>query len=266
MMMFPAMMGIRIARPAIVAGSYDADAQAYITAVEVADGQALETVYRDALNDFVVGCKADGIWAALGTCVIMAGARTISGALKALKGPPPQNNNFVAGDFSRTTGLRGDNATKQLITTLNSNQGVLNSNHYSVNITLTPSLNFKTYIAENENQGHRNWVDRSGLINGVRVRNQSNGFNETSFTGWDGLGYLGASRDNATTYQVYANGTANTITSASGTLGNNRGAVFSRFGVDYTDARMSWYSLGTSINQAQLSARLATLMAVIAGL
>jgi hypothetical protein len=40
----------------------DADAVAYIAAVEAADGQALETATRMAINSFVKGCKADGIW------------------------------------------------------------------------------------------------------------------------------------------------------------------------------------------------------------
>lgn len=52
-------------RFATVGVTYDVDAQAYITAVDAADGQALETGVRDAINAFVVGCKADGIWAAI---------------------------------------------------------------------------------------------------------------------------------------------------------------------------------------------------------
>jgi hypothetical protein len=41
---------------------FDADAKTYITAVETSDGQDLEPGVRAAINDFVVGCKADGIW------------------------------------------------------------------------------------------------------------------------------------------------------------------------------------------------------------
>jgi len=59
----------------------DPDAQAYITAVETADGQALETAVRTAINNFVVGCKADGIWNAIKASCILAGARTLAGAL-----------------------------------------------------------------------------------------------------------------------------------------------------------------------------------------
>lgn len=40
---------------------FDADASTYIEAVEAADTQALETGVRYAINDFVIGCKNDGI-------------------------------------------------------------------------------------------------------------------------------------------------------------------------------------------------------------
>ena len=63
--------------------TYDADASAYILAVEAADGQTLEPATRSAINKFVVGCKADGIWAAIKASCIMAGARTFSWRLGA---------------------------------------------------------------------------------------------------------------------------------------------------------------------------------------
>jgi hypothetical protein len=42
-------------------GSYDTDAQAYITAVEAA-GRTLTTTEEEGIDDFVVGLKADGLW------------------------------------------------------------------------------------------------------------------------------------------------------------------------------------------------------------
>jgi hypothetical protein len=50
----------------------DADAVAYIAAVEAADGQALETATRMAINSFVKGCKNDGIWPAIkASCILV---------------------------------------------------------------------------------------------------------------------------------------------------------------------------------------------------
>jgi len=59
----------------------DADATAYLAAVQAADGQLLEPAVRIAINNFVVGCKADGIWTAIKASCILAGARTLAGAL-----------------------------------------------------------------------------------------------------------------------------------------------------------------------------------------
>ena len=92
----------------------DADVNAYITAVEAADGQLLETGVRDAINDFIVGCKADGIWSAIKASCILMGARTLSGALTPLVGTAPTNVNFVSGDYNRKTGLVGNGSTKYL--------------------------------------------------------------------------------------------------------------------------------------------------------
>jgi hypothetical protein len=96
------------------AAAYDPDAQAYITAVEAADTQSLEIGVKDAINAFVVGCKADGIWSAIKASCIMAGARTLAGALVPLVGTAPTNFGFVVGDYNRKTGLVGDGNTKNL--------------------------------------------------------------------------------------------------------------------------------------------------------
>jgi hypothetical protein len=92
----------------------DVDAIAYIAAVEVADAEPLELGVKRSINAFVKGCKADGIWDAIKASCIMAGARTLAGALVPLKGTAPTNFNFVSGDYNRKTGLVGDGSTKYL--------------------------------------------------------------------------------------------------------------------------------------------------------
>jgi hypothetical protein len=85
--------------------TFDPDAAAYLRAVEAADGQALETPVKRAVDDFFKGTKADGtFWDALKASCILCGARTLAGALVPLVGTAPTNNNFVAGT---TTGRRG---------------------------------------------------------------------------------------------------------------------------------------------------------------
>jgi hypothetical protein len=109
----------------------DPDAAAYITAVETADGQVLEEKVKIAIDNFVLGCKADGIWSAIKASCILAGARTLSGALVPLVGVAPTNYNFVSGDYDRETGLVGDGSTKYLDSNRNNNADPQDNNHNS---------------------------------------------------------------------------------------------------------------------------------------
>jgi hypothetical protein len=101
-------------------GTDDPDAEAYIAAVEAADlaadptAEPLETATKVAIHSFVKGCKADGIWPAIKASCILAGARTLNGALVPLAGTAPTNFNFISGDYNRKTGLVGDGSTKYL--------------------------------------------------------------------------------------------------------------------------------------------------------
>jgi hypothetical protein len=94
--------------------TFDADAAAYLRAVEAADGQALETPVKRAVDDFFRGTKADGTFSALKAACILCGARTLAGALVPLAGAAPTNNNFVDADYNRETGLVGNGSTKYL--------------------------------------------------------------------------------------------------------------------------------------------------------
>ena len=99
----------------------DADAQAYVNAVEVADGQRIEDPVRFAINNFVIGCKADGIWSAIKASCILAGARTLAGALVPLVGTAPTRFGTGAGWlYNRKTGLKG-NGTDNYINSDRSN-------------------------------------------------------------------------------------------------------------------------------------------------
>ena len=119
--------------------SFDTDAAAYIAAVEAADGQALEAATQTAINTFVVGCKADGNWNAIKASCILAGARTLSGALVPLAGPAPTNNNFVSADYNRVTGLIGNGATKYLNSNRLNSSDPQNSKHICVYATAASS-------------------------------------------------------------------------------------------------------------------------------
>jgi hypothetical protein len=112
--------------------TYDEDAGNYIQAVETADAQALEPATRKAINNFVIGCKQDGIWTAIKASCILAGARTLNGALVPLAGTAPTNFNFVDADYSRKTGLVGNGSNKYLNSNRAGNADPQNSFHHAV--------------------------------------------------------------------------------------------------------------------------------------
>jgi hypothetical protein len=83
--------------------TFDPDAAAYLRAVEAADGQALETPVKRAVDDFFKGHKGGrDVLGVEGSC-ILCGARTLAGALVPLVGTAPTNvaDGFVSGDYTR---------------------------------------------------------------------------------------------------------------------------------------------------------------------
>ena len=116
-------------RPAFFGVGMDADAAAYIAAVEAADGQSLETATKQAIANFVDGCKDDLIWDAIKASCILSGARTLAGALVPLKGTAPTNFNFVSGDYDRKIGLNGTGTNKYLSSNRANNADPQNSKH-----------------------------------------------------------------------------------------------------------------------------------------
>lgn len=106
--------GVNLFDEQLIQGRVDSDALTYINKVERTDGASLEPGVKVAINDFVVNCKAFGLWEKLSVILIMAGARTLNGATIALKGPLYSllNFNFVQSDYNRKNGITGDGSTK----------------------------------------------------------------------------------------------------------------------------------------------------------
>ncbi|MGA0851677.1 MAG: hypothetical protein ACO3QM_06535, partial [Candidatus Nanopelagicaceae bacterium] len=236
----------------------DPEAQKYLRAVEAADGQALEEGVRLAVNDFVVGCKEDGIWDAIKASVILAGARTLGGALIPLTGAAPTNFNFVAGDYNRATGLKGNGSTKYLDSNRNNNADPQNSKHlaiYQTSLATQTSLLVAT----------TNVPGRSALITfipeGFEVR-----INSSTNTVENGnvVGFAGGVRTSSTQTSARIGGTdfPDTVTSEP-PLNENIGVFASVGGGAPTNARLSFYSIGESLDLALLDARVSTLMTAI---
>jgi hypothetical protein len=251
------------------APAFDPDAAAYIAAVEApgADNQQLEAGVRSAINAFVVGCKADGIWDAIKASCIMAGARTLSGALVPLKGAAPTNFNFVSGDYNRKTGLIGDGSTKYLGSNRNNNADPQNSKHVSVfGVSTVANGSVQSFLGpvfstlgwtqlaidRRSPSGFQPWVNGANYPGGmVPIISQS--------------GFFGASRA-ASDVVTARNGGVNAASTASSrapSLGDI--SIFGTGTQANSTARFSFYSIGEALDLALLDARVSALMTAIDG-
>jgi hypothetical protein len=243
----------------------DPDAAAYIAAVEAADTQALEDGVIAAINGFVVGCKADGIWAAIKASCIMAGARTLTGALVPLVGTAPTNFNFVSGDYNRKTGLVGNGSTKYLDSNRNNNADPQDNNHNAVFIN-TLSGGAQVYLGAGITQSGVNALQISATFNIVtRSRNAGSGPGNSAATHVAGL--YAHSRAASTGYTTRIGGVNYTNNQASEASFNGNILVFARGTTsaqqNFSNGRLAFYSIGESINLAQLDSRVSTLITAI---
>lgn len=180
-------------------GVYDTDVQTWITGVEAAEGQTLEASVKTAVNDFVVGLKADGEWDKLHTICLFGGVRSITGASVPLKGTTPTSYNFVDADLSRSLGIKGD------YDLLPANAKFFNHN---VKMTSFPEDNCQmwTYMTERPNQGSE-LRSIMGLTNCQFRHSTTTNWNLTmfgrssssySFTNGTSVGLIGFSRSSTT--------------------------------------------------------------------
>ena len=228
----------------------DADALSYITAVELADGQALEDNVKTAINTFVVGLKTDGLWDAMKSSVIMAGARTLNGALVPLKGAAPTNVNFVSLDYDRKTGLVGDGQTKYLETARLVNDDPQNDNHVAVYATTLGNQNFwgNPGVARH---------DATATVGRNRYSGGGGGQWPSSITN---TGLIGLSRDNQNTTSSRINQTTGSITQGAGVPPAEALRFFRSGQGVYGTSRFAFYSIGESLDLALLDARVTTLI------
>jgi hypothetical protein len=251
-----------VQRRRAAAGGYDTDAQSYITAVEAADGQSLETAVKDAINAFVVDCKADGIWTAIKASCILAGARTLSGALVPLAGTAPTSSGFVSGDYNRKTGLRGGQS-KYIDSNRNNNADPQNSKHISVYVTQTSgdgALLLDGGFAGNTGE------TSLGLASVVYAAISKQGWQSTSFLQSNANNaFVGANRSSSSEITVRFKGSSQTLTMTSQAPYNRNIRVFNETSNSFPfTGRMAFYSIGETLNIASYESRVNTLIAAIA--
>jgi hypothetical protein len=241
---------------------YDSTAAAYIAAVEAADGQALESSIKTAYNDFIVGCKSDGIWSALKASCILAGARTLSGALIPLVGTAPTNANFVSGDYNRETGLKGNGSTKRIAANYAYPSALQNNCHVAIFQTGTDTGGHNFGAVDAGNSG-------TFLVAEAfrRSRQYNAGTSIFTPTSPNYIGFQGLNRNSLSFFQYRsATGTRQaSIASFSTTLPEFSIFARSRFSSadNYSPVRQTFYSIGESLDLAALDTRVSNLMTAI---
>jgi hypothetical protein len=236
----------------------DADAQAYVNAVEVADGQRIEDPVRFAINNFVIGCKADGIWNAIKASCILAGARTRLGAMTPLVGSAPISFNFVDGDYNRKTGLVGDGSTKYLNSNRANNADPQNNFHLAGFVSVAASAS-GTIMGSGGNV-----IGASAIIYSTtvawRFRSRANGISG-SLGSAATIGFVGSSRSQGAEYVARAGATNLTVATDSQSPRTPNIFVFDSEGLaNPYNGSLAFYSIGESLDLALLDTRVTTLI------
>jgi hypothetical protein len=217
----------------------------------------------DAIDAFVKGTKADGTWNAVKASCIMAGWDNLNGALTPLVGEAPTNFNFVSGDYNRNTGLVGDGSTKYLDSNRNNNADPQNSKHISVYATSanTGSTN-RAYIGAGLTAAGAFHFFRDGAVVSLVARsNQSTTF---VFSGLgNSTGFIACNRSSSSLSTARAGSADVTSTLASETPLNQNIIVFGRNLTASANARLAFYSIGESLDLAQLDTRVTSLINAI---
>jgi hypothetical protein len=238
----------------------DPDAADYFARIAAA-GSSISVDNKAAVDAFVRGCKTDGIWAAIKASCLLAGPDDLTGALVPLGGSAPTNFNFVAGDYNRVTGLLGNGTTKYLDSNRNNNADPQNSKHVAlwINSIATTSPN-PTYMGGDAASGSTQILDLGTFS--YRVNSLAG---ETSGVVM-ATGFCGINRASSASSTNRSSGATRTSIVASATPISGNQFVFRRSnlaGVSYANARLSFYSIGESLDLALLDARLTTLMSAL---
>jgi hypothetical protein len=209
-----------------------------------------------AINNFIVGCKADGIWDAIKASCILAGARTLSGALVPLAGTAPTNVNFVSGDYNRKTGLVGNGTTKYLDSNRNSNTDPQNNCHTSVFVTSLFSATQFLLSALDDSAA-------TGIYRGTGINVYSRNSASLYQAGSDSTGLAGGSRNSSASANYRVSGVSGTVSRASNASSSANYNLFrspSYPSQYYGSGRLAFYSIGESLDLALLDARVTALI------
>ena len=209
----------------------------------------------DAINRFIVDAKSQGVYDALKASCVMAGWDSLAGALTPLAGTAPSNNGFLAADYDRGTGLKGNGSTKYLNSNRAENADPQNDAHISVFVASPHGAGPVTFVGS-----QISWVSENDT-NRVFRRNSAS---TVSRIGTNTIGFLGASRISSASLEYRVDQSDYEAAIASISPYSNTFNIFRYInGTEYTDARLAFYSIGEYLDLAALDARVTALVTAI---
>ena len=210
------------------------------------------------------GCKTDGIWDAIKASCILAGARTLDGALVPLVGTAPTKNGTEAGwNYNRETGLKGNGTDNYLNSNRNNNLADQNDNSLGVFVNAvetsvggyagigTGAITGSNHIGSDNNTGYlffRSMSTAAQLPSGAAAA----------------TGFIGISRSLSSSFTYRFNGQSNPGNDVSQTPATGNIYIFARNVSDAinvpTNGRLQFYFIGESLDLAKLDARVTDLI------
>ena len=239
----------------------DSDAIAYVNQItNINSVKSMGYTYRKAINDFVVGCKNDNIWNSIKACCVLCGSNTLTGSLIPLIGTAPTRIGFVNSDYIQSLGLKGSIFTKGLFSNRNNNADPQNDFHMSIFINQADSRTGEvTFMGVGSNQVGVTQLSTLGPRNRNSFRNSYSTNSSNTF--------YGTSRNSGNSFSFRINKSNTTVNQSSEVPYDGNIAIF---GIGVTgdnnniysnsDARLSFYSIGTSLDLSLLDNRVTALV------
>ena len=248
--------------------AHDSDAADIIARRGTAHGTPVTPAVATAIDNAVKLMKSNGTWNACGSLVVMAGARSLTEALEPWKGPAPTSFNFVEDDLNFYTGLKGDASTKYLSANLAPDDLGQDDCHVSYFCTEPSAISSaRDVIGAAGGALPAKLRLEAQFVPTVRYffRLQSESFSSPSLIeGDDGLGFTGATRNDATTATLRADASNFSFTMNTSTPTDDTISVFRMSSESFfSDVRLSMYSLGSHVDLAALESSIESYMTEI---
>lgn len=227
------------------------DVETFIQRREEMDEMALATAIKDAYRAFAASLVSDGTWDLLTSIGLPMGANTLDGSLVPLKGPFLQAENLVSGDFSRSTGLKGNGTDKRLVSTSSDDDFTLGSFTIVGDVSIAATAANRPILGLGGSVVGASNLYSSSNVADVIFRNQSN--TAQTVTGIN-TGFMGSRRELTTEFVAYTEATQVTrVSTAQDATGSVIIGVLANALTLYSDGALRFWCWGNGISDVQMT-------------